>query len=80
MAAGRGSRSTQHVVGQSNVGDRAIVDAREVFHRLDTGSSMIANSIPLIVGRRVPPKPWVEGDNIPWQDPAFSERMLVEHL
>ena len=33
-----------------------------------------------IVGRQLPPTPWAEGDNIPWQDPAFSERMLVEHL
>lgn len=26
------------------------------------------------------PEPWAEGDNIPWNDPAFSERMLREHL
>lgn len=26
------------------------------------------------------PSPWTEGDNIPWNDPEFSERMLVEHL
>lgn len=26
------------------------------------------------------PEPWREGDNIPWSDPAFSERMLREHL
>jgi SAM-dependent methyltransferase len=31
--------------------------------------------------RRAPmPEPWAEGDKIPWNDPAFSERMLVEHL
>ena len=24
--------------------------------------------------------PWAEGDNLPWDDPAFSERMLAEHL
>lgn len=24
--------------------------------------------------------PWAEGDNIPWHEPAFSERMLAEHL
>ena len=24
--------------------------------------------------------PWAEGDNIPWDDPEFSERMLAEHL
>jgi SAM-dependent methyltransferase len=33
-----------------------------------------------IVQRAVPPVPWAEGDNIPWNDPAFSERMLAEHL
>lgn len=30
---------------------------------------------------RVPlPEPWAEGDNIPWNDPEFSARMLREHL
>jgi len=33
-----------------------------------------------IVHRIVPPAPWTEGENIPWSDPAFSERMLAEHL
>lgn len=26
------------------------------------------------------PEPWVEGDNIPWHEPAFSRRMLEFHL
>ncbi len=26
------------------------------------------------------PIPWAEGDNIPWSEPGFSERMLREHL
>ena len=26
------------------------------------------------------PTPWSEGDNIPWNDPEFSQRMLNEHL
>jgi SAM-dependent methyltransferase len=26
------------------------------------------------------PEPWQEGDNIPWNEPGFSERMLQEHL
>jgi SAM-dependent methyltransferase len=30
--------------------------------------------------RAIPPEPWREGDNIPWNDPAFSARMLDEHL
>jgi SAM-dependent methyltransferase len=33
-----------------------------------------------IVNRTLKPVPWSEGDNIPWNDPAFSERMLAEHL
>jgi SAM-dependent methyltransferase len=30
--------------------------------------------------RALPPVPWREGDNIPWDVPAFSARMLDEHL
>ena len=30
--------------------------------------------------RAIPPEPWHEGDNIPWNDEAFSARMLDEHL
>lgn len=26
------------------------------------------------------PAPWAEGEKIPWNDPAFSKRMLKEHL
>ncbi|UCH77569.1 MAG: class I SAM-dependent methyltransferase [Candidatus Coatesbacteria bacterium] len=33
-----------------------------------------------VIERRVPPEPWAEGDNIPWDEPAFSARMLAEHL
>jgi SAM-dependent methyltransferase len=33
-----------------------------------------------IIDRVESPRPWVEGDNIPWHDPEFSERMLKEHL
>jgi len=33
-----------------------------------------------IVDRDPAPTPWAEGDNIPWHDPAFSARMLQEHL
>ena len=33
-----------------------------------------------IIDRVESPLPWVEGDNIPWNDPEFSERMLKEHL
>ena len=34
----------------------------------------------LDLARRAPPAPWVDGDNIPWHEPDFSERMLREHL
>jgi SAM-dependent methyltransferase len=30
--------------------------------------------------RAVPPGPWSDGDNIPWDEPGFSQRMLREHL
>ncbi len=33
-----------------------------------------------LVKRIRPPKPWDEGDNIPWNEPGFSGRMLAEHL
>ena len=37
------------------------------------------NLLDLINRTRVP-APWSEGAKIPWDDPAFSERMLKEHL
>jgi SAM-dependent methyltransferase len=33
-----------------------------------------------VVGRDGVPAPWAEGDNIPWNEPGFSGRMLKEHL
>lgn len=33
-----------------------------------------------LITRVSPPQPWAEGDNIPWNEPGFSERMLKEHL
>jgi SAM-dependent methyltransferase len=38
------------------------------------------SSIVDLVDRAPVPAPWSEGDNIPWNDPGFSERMLAEHL
>jgi SAM-dependent methyltransferase len=32
------------------------------------------------IERPARPEPWSEGDNLPWNDPDFSERMLKEHL
>ena len=33
-----------------------------------------------IVNRTPIPEPWAEGEKIPWNEPAFSARMLQEHL
>ena len=33
-----------------------------------------------IIDRTIPPVSWAEGENIPWNDPDFSQRMLAEHL
>jgi len=33
-----------------------------------------------LVNRTSVPEPWSEGEKIPWNDPAFSARMLHEHL
>ena len=33
-----------------------------------------------LIRRQTEPVPWAEGDNIPWNEPDFSERMLREHL
>jgi 2-polyprenyl-3-methyl-5-hydroxy-6-metoxy-1,4-benzoquinol methylase len=33
-----------------------------------------------ILHRKSPPLPWQEGENIPWFETGFSERMLREHL
>lgn len=33
-----------------------------------------------VIDRESPPVPWAEGEKIPWSDPAFSQRMLQEHL
>jgi len=33
-----------------------------------------------VLDRTRTPAPWAEGEKIPWNDPAFSERMLKEHL
>ncbi|MBX3001356.1 MAG: class I SAM-dependent methyltransferase [Caldilineaceae bacterium] len=33
-----------------------------------------------LIHRQSIPEPWAEGEKIPWNDPAFSRRMLREHL
>jgi SAM-dependent methyltransferase len=37
-------------------------------------------SISNLHDRPIPAQPWAEGEKIPWNDPAFSARMLHEHL
>jgi SAM-dependent methyltransferase len=32
------------------------------------------------VVNRKPPRPWIDGEKIPWNEPGFSQRMLAEHL
>jgi SAM-dependent methyltransferase len=46
----------------------------------DTTNHANANAgLGSLIGRGAP-EPWAEGDNIPWNEPEFSERMLAEHL
>jgi SAM-dependent methyltransferase len=33
-----------------------------------------------VIHRQAVPVPWSEGEKIPWNDPDFSQRMLLEHL
>jgi SAM-dependent methyltransferase len=33
-----------------------------------------------VIHRSLRPRPWAEGEKIPWNDPEFSRRMLKEHL
>ena len=37
-------------------------------------------SLTEVVERSLPATPWTESDNIPWNEPAFSRRMLDVHL
>jgi len=40
----------------------------------------LADALRAVYERPQPPVPWVHGVNLPWDDPAFSERMLAQHL
>jgi ubiquinone/menaquinone biosynthesis C-methylase UbiE len=40
----------------------------------------LADALWRIYNRPDPPVPWEMDGNLPWNDPAFSERMLAEHL
>lgn len=43
-------------------------------------SENLAAALRQIYDRPQPPVPWRDGNNLPWDDPAFSERMLRQHL
>jgi SAM-dependent methyltransferase len=43
-------------------------------------SSSVRMTLLDLVNRKPVPEPWGEGDNIPWDEPGFSSRMLAEHL
>lgn len=44
------------------------------------GCTLSSMSLEDILARSIPLEPWTEGDNIPWNEPGFSRRMLREHL
>lgn len=37
-------------------------------------------ALALLRERQVPAVPWVGGKSLPWDEPAFSQRMLQEHI
>ncbi len=43
-------------------------------------AARLAGALRQIHERPQPPVPWRDGENLPWDDPAFSERMLAQHL
>ena len=48
--------------------------------RLRLGYPVAMVGLRVITHRSQPPRPWSEGDNIPWNEPGFSRRMLAEHF
>ncbi len=44
------------------------------------GGTDAAAGLRRIVDAARPPRPWLDGDQLPWSDPAFSRRMLEVHL
>ena len=44
------------------------------------GAEQLADALWRIYRRPDTPAAWQAGGNLPWNDPAFSERMLREHL
>lgn len=49
-------------------------------HQNTTFAAKLQYALERIYRRPDPPPLWVNGGNLPWNDPDFSERMLREHL
>lgn len=47
---------------------------------MDDVHKKLTNALWRIYRRPDRPVPWAQGGNLPWDEPAFSERMLREHL
>jgi SAM-dependent methyltransferase len=47
---------------------------------MEFNPTLLAAGLRQIYDRPQPPVPWRDGINLPWDDPAFSERMLRQHL
>jgi len=45
-----------------------------------TPTARLADALRRLYDRPQPPVPWRDGANLPWDDAAFSERMLAQHL
>jgi SAM-dependent methyltransferase len=43
-------------------------------------AASLASALQQVYNRPQPAVPWVHAGNLPWDEPAFSERMLKEHL
>jgi SAM-dependent methyltransferase len=43
-------------------------------------AARLAGALRRLYDRPQPPVPWRDGANLPWDEPAFSERMLAQHL
>jgi hypothetical protein len=48
--------------------------------QIPASATRLAEALRRIYDRPQPPVPWRDGANLPWDDPAFSERMLAQHL
>ncbi len=51
----------------------------QIGHNPELGDR-ISTALQQISTRPQPPVPWRDGENLPWNEPAFSSRMLKEHL